>query len=277
MRELPEVETTRRDLDRDVGGRKVKSVEVLSMKAVPRLRTKKALGQLLDGRKFNGVSRKGLYLLFDIGEGDILVADMGSSAHIRRQATKEAMPDGTLLAITFTQGGQLRWVDAGETGEMFCTTTELLNEDLPQLGTLGFDPVDQPISWRTFGQMVLSRSEKLKALLTDPTFMVGIGAVYSDEILHEALLRGDRPGDQLTIQEIRRLYRATVETMHAALKYRGVSLGEYPWFDTNGESGGYLEYLEVYERAGLPSRNGRGRVAKTRVANQTHFYADYQV
>ena len=39
----------------------------------------------------------------------------------------------------------------------------------------------------------------------------------------------------------------------------------------------WVEFLEVYERAGLRSRNGRGEVQKVRVGGQTHYYCDYQV
>jgi formamidopyrimidine-DNA glycosylase len=53
---------------------------------------------------------------------------------------------------------------------------------------------------------------KLKAFLMDQTFLVGIGDIYSDEILFHAGLRYDRDPSSLTTQEIRRLYRSLVET-----------------------------------------------------------------
>ena len=68
--------------------------------------------------------------------------------------------------------------------------------------------------------------------------------IYSDEILHAALLRHDRVANQLITQEIRRLYRSIVETIHNAVKHRGVSLDQIS--DVFGEPGGYDEYLEVY-------------------------------
>jgi N-acetylmuramic acid 6-phosphate etherase len=59
----------------------------------------------------------------------------------------------------------------------------------------------------------------------DPTFLVGIGPMYSDEILFHSGLRYDRVPSALTTQEIRRLYRAVVETVHEAIKYGGTTLG----------------------------------------------------
>ena len=49
--ELPEVETLRRDLEREVVGKKVKSVELTSMAMAPRYRTRKAFTGALEGRK----------------------------------------------------------------------------------------------------------------------------------------------------------------------------------------------------------------------------------
>ena len=41
----------------------------------------------------------------------------------------------------------------------------------------------------------------------DPTFLVGVGPIYSDEVLFESGLRSDRAPQSLSTQEIRRLYR----------------------------------------------------------------------
>src|SRR5262249_10594124 len=57
--ELPEIEVLRRDLERDIVGRKIKSVEVDGLKPIRRHRTKKAFIGALDGHKITGVERHG--------------------------------------------------------------------------------------------------------------------------------------------------------------------------------------------------------------------------
>ena len=116
---------------------------------------------------------------------------------------------------------------------------------------------------------------KLSKLLMDAWFIIGLGPVYAYEILHAALLRDDRIASRLITQEIRRLYRAIVETVHNAVKHRGVSIGGV--CDIFGQPGGYDEYLEVFGRAGERSRNGRGNVLTARAGGSTHYYCDYQV
>ena len=278
MPELPEVETIRRDLDKDIGGRKIKDVEAPGPMALfEGFSTRKAVANRLVGRKIAGVSRRGLVLIFDIGDDELMTIDLGSSARLRRHANKDAVESDTVLVIGFTQGGQLRLISPDKSGAQMQVISA---DDLDEIvgSPAGFDPVDEPIPWTVFGQRLRARvDQRLRTLLMDDTFVVGIGMVYADEILHSALLRYDRRADSITIQEIRRLYRAIVETMHNAVKHRGTTLSDGVFVDVFGVPGGYTDYLEVYERAGLRSRNGRGEVQKLRTSGHTHFYCDYQV
>ena len=276
MAELPEIEIARRDLDKDVGGRKIKSVDVPGAKrVVDTAATKKAFGAALEGRKIAAVRRVGLLLVFDIGEDEVMVASLGSGGSFRRATPKVDVDGDTQVIITFTQGGQLRLLDSAGEAELRIIAAEELAEQFPEVASLGFDPVDEPMSWTVFGQRLVQQDRTLKQLLMDPTFVVGLGPVYSDEILHAALLRHDRVANRLITQEIRRLYRAIVETVHNAVKHRGVSFDGAT--DVFGEPGGYNEYLEVYGRAGERSRNGRGDVLSVKVSGVVHYYSDYQV
>lgn len=276
MLELPELETARRDLDREIGGLKIKEVDVLGPKRlIPGQANKNGLTKSLSGRKISSVKRVGMLICLDVGSGESLVINLGPGGTLRRAVNKDQKEPDTQLIITFTQKGQLRLLD----GEKSATVNLVQNEEIdlafPEVAELGFDPVDEPISWTDFGRRLLECNTKLRPLLMDQTFVVGLGPIYSDEILHAALLRHDRVANQLITQEIRRLYRSIVETIHNAVKHRGVSLDQIS--DVFGEPGGYDEYLEVYGRGGERSRNGRGDVLTARVGGTTHYYCDYQV
>ena len=221
MFELPEVETVRRELDRDLVGKKVKTVEAASMAVLKRYKNRKAFTGQLDDMKITGVGRRGLHLLIVLDGDSTLVVDLGSSGSLRRNANKDKVEDSTEVVITFTQHGQLRLVDPDGTAEMFVVDTGALADEIPELEDHGLDPVDEPVSWTEFGRALLQRNVKLKTLLLDDTFVVGIGNLYADEILYEAGLRFDRLSNSLSSQEIRRLHRALVGTLHDAIKYRG--------------------------------------------------------
>jgi formamidopyrimidine-DNA glycosylase len=184
---------------------------------------------------------------------------------------KDVAPKHTHVVFTFTQGGQLRFVDPRTFGEMFVTTPDELEEQVPELAHLGFDPVDDVMSWTRFGEMLMARKTKLKALLMDQKFVAGIGNIYSDEILWTAGLRYDRSSDKLTSQEVRRLYRAIVETLQDAIKHRGSSLADEQYRDLYGETGDYQSQHKVYDREGQACRRCRSTIVRVKVNGRSSF------
>ncbi len=182
------------------------------------------------------------------------------------------------MVITFTQGGQLRFVDPRHTGEMWVLTPEQVAEGVDEIELLGYDVVDQPVPWADFAKLVLQRSMKLKALLTDEDLLAGIGNVYSDEILYDAGLRYDRMTDTLSVQEVRRLYRSVVEILHDAIKHGGTTLSDDGWHDLHGEAGGYQRVPQGVRprRRAVPALPRHGRPRPSSAARNTYFCAECQ-
>ncbi len=273
MPELPELELLRRDLERDLVGRKIKAVEV-PVAGVVKFPTKKALIAALPGTKVTEVRRRGTLVTVGLEGTHHLVFSLGERSRLRRVQAKEAAATGTALVVTFTQGGQLRLVDPKKQATAEYVTDEELLERHPELSQLGLDAADEPISWTTFGENLLRRDGKLKSVLMDPGFLVGIGPIYSDEILFEAGLRYDRRTTGLSAQEIRRLYRAVVEIVHEAIKYGGTSLGDDGWVGPSGAPGEYQDHLAVYKRDGEMSPRARGPIVKARYGSGYTYYCE---
>ena len=82
MPELPEVETLRQDLAREVVGRKIKSVSVANGRSVRRHPSAKAFRALLEGHTIKSVGRLGKYLLLTLESGDTLVVHLGMSGQL---------------------------------------------------------------------------------------------------------------------------------------------------------------------------------------------------
>ena len=275
MPELPEVEVIRRDLEKEVVGKKVKAVDVNGMRTIRRYRQRKQFTSALIGKKFTGVERRGKYLLVKLDGGEVLVIHLGMSGQLRRApGTKEPLAKHTHVVITFSQGGQLRFIDPRTFGEMFVTTVEGI-QDVDELAHLGMDPLETAISWDYFGDLVAQRHAKLKPALMDQKFIAGIGNIYSDEILHHAGLRWDRMSDELTPEEVRRLYRAVVEVLQDGVKYRGSSLADEQYVDLHGRKGSYQEHHQVYAREGQACLRCRRSIVREKVGSRSTFYCPY--
>jgi formamidopyrimidine-DNA glycosylase len=120
--------------------------------------------------------------------------------------------------------------------------------------------------------MVLSRRQPLKALLTDQRVIAGLGNIYSDEVLHAAGLRYDRLSNTLTVQEVRRLFRAILEVVHEAVAARGSSLADEQYVDLHGKPGSFQEHHQVYGREGKACLRCRATIVRTKWAGRSTFY-----
>lgn len=269
MPELPEVEVIRRDLEKEIVGRRIKDAEIRpgtnAMKVVPRHGRRKEFSDLLVGAKIERIDRRGRRLFLDLDTDDALVIALGSAGRLVKTSTSEEIAPHTHVVIEFTIGGQLRYVDSKLTGEVFVMPRSELDKD-KDAGRLGssIDPLDngQPITWHQFSSLLEEGKTGLKKLLTDEAFVVGLGNMYSDEILFSAGIRYDRQSDKLSSQDVRRLYRALVETLQEAVKARGTSWGDDGFTDLSGTPGEYQLELKVYERDGEPCRRCRSEIVK---------------
>lgn len=275
--ELPEIETLRRDLERDLVSRKIKAAEAVVLKSMPRHKTRKSFEENLVGSKIMSAERVGLLLVLRLDNEHVLVISLGENGRLLRTATKTKHSDDTVAVITFTQGGDLRILDEEATSAIHVVSEDELAEVLPAPEEIGLDLHEQPVSWIEFGQMVMARRMPLKILLTDPSIFVGIGDIYSNEILFDAGLRHDRLCNQLSTQEIRRLYRSVVGILHDAIKYGGTSLEDRPFVDLTGKAGEYTEHLSVYGRAGELSPRSRVPIQKTSFKHQVVYFCNTQV
>ena len=276
MAELPEIEIAKRDLDKEITGRRFKMVDVPgTKKTLPAMRSKQQFADLLVGKKIESVARDGTLLLFDLGDDEVMVVHLGATGSFRRATARTPEIEHTKVVLGFTAGGQLRVLDSGSEVTMRVIAKSRYLKLYPEQDDLGFDPVDMPMPWTDFAFMLKGRSNNIRDLLMDMSFVVGLGPMYADEVLHAARLGHQRMARELNTQEIRRLYRAIVETIHNSIKYRGASFDGY--LDVFGNAGGFDSYLEVYGRGGERCRNGRGDVLTTVIRGVTHHYCDYQV
>lgn len=273
--ELPEVEVMRRDLEKDVVGRRIKTAEVKSsrnaMRVIRRHGKRKDFTSRLEGRKLTKVERRGKYLLLHLDSGDALVTHFGMSGQFQRGNGRVVIEPHTHVVLTFQQGGDLRFIDPRTFGEMFVTSADELGK-VKELQHIAIDPLDQVFTWPTFQYLLAQRGAKMKQLLMDQKFISGLGNIYSDEVLFAAGLRYDRLSDTLSSQEVRRLYRAIQETVQDAIKMRGTTLDDEAYVDLFGKPGEFQGELKVYGREGEPCRRCRTPIQTVKVSQRTSYF-----
>ena len=149
----------RRDLEREIVGKKIKAVEVDGMRCDRRHHNRKQFANRLVGQEDHRPS-----------SGAASTSGAGSTARgardpprdvgqlLRAKGTRETTAKHTHVVITFTQGGQLRFIDPRTFGEMFVTELDGVEKQVPELSHLGIDPLEDAMSWDNFGRLLAERS-----------------------------------------------------------------------------------------------------------------------
>jgi formamidopyrimidine-DNA glycosylase len=273
--ELPEVEVMRRDLEKEVVGRRIKEANVRphrnAMRVIRRHARRKEFADRLASRKVTKVERKGKYLLLYLEGGDVLVVHFGMSGQFVRGTKRQALPQHTHVVIDFMQGGTLRYIDPRTFGELFVTSVDDLGK-VRELDHIAIDPLEDTFTWQQFSYELGRRAAKLKSLLMDQKFISGLGNIYSDEVLFAAGLRYDRMSDALSSQEVRRLYRAMREVVQDAIRYRGTTLGDEAYVDLFGRPGEFQNELKVYGRKGQACRRCRTPIDTVKLGNRNSYF-----
>jgi formamidopyrimidine-DNA glycosylase len=255
----------RRDLEREVLGRRVKEATVRPgrhcMKIVPRHGRRKEFSDLLLGTKIGSVGRVGKVLYMGLDNGHSLLVDLGTSGCLTKTSVTEEMEAHTHVVIGFTIGGQLRIADPKLTANVFVAPHEELEQMVAGPG-FAVDPLAAPLTWRHFSALLSEHHVTLRELLMDDAFICGLGPIYSDEILFASGIRHDRRADDLGAQDVRRLYRGVMETMQDALRARGTDYGEHRFKDLHGAPGRYQIEFKVFERTGEACRRCRHQVVE---------------
>lgn len=272
MPELPEVETIRLDLDREIVGRRIDSVSIDGARTVRRHAPEK-VGRTLEGRTVTGTRRIGKYLLIDLSSraGDVVTF----VAHLRMSGqllwtTDFSIPlvKHTHARIRFDGIEELRFVDPRTFGELWVTTP-----DVPELDHLGPDALKDLTDWKQLRDRFANKRSPLKTVLLNQEVVAGIGNIYADEILWVARLRGDKAANKTSANAFKRIVAATHEVMAAAVDARGSSLRDQQYVDLYGVAGGAQRSHNVHDQMDEPCpRNDGGTIKRLVIGGRSAYY-----
>jgi formamidopyrimidine-DNA glycosylase len=244
MPELPEVETVRRDLEREVVGETIVKAQATGARTVRRYGAR-ALTTGVKGRSIASVRRHGKYLLLDLDNEAVLVVHLRMSGMLLwSPGVPEIELPHTHVRLQFESGAVLRFVDPRTFGEVWVTSS-----DVPELSHVG------PDAWNDLSADVLRtqlerRKSALKIALVNQEVTAGIGNIYADEICWVAKVRPERIASELSKKTVDAVFEATHEVLGAAIESRGSSLADRQYVDLYGELGDAQSGHRVYARAG---------------------------
>ena len=251
MPELPEVETTVRDLRRHLPGLTISGVLFCDWPRLIQTHPPEVLSQLVAGEQILGLDRRAKYVIVELSNGKYLVFHRKMTGNLFWR-TPDAPPDKyTHFVIGFTDDTQLRFTDLRKFGRVYLFLSRAEMDDL--FRKLGPEPLLDSFTEQDFEARLTGRKGLLKPLLLDQSLLVGLGNIYVNEALFVSGLHPQRPAHTLDADERQRLYHAIREVLNKGIANRGTTLSDY--LDGEGMKGRNQEMLFVHERKDQPCVN----------------------
>jgi formamidopyrimidine-DNA glycosylase len=212
--ELPDLQVIAEFLQREVSGAGIAGIDVLKPIVVRNL-TGNDLQARLVGRRIECVSRRGKFLLLSLSSGDWVVINPMLAGRLRYHSSSERVPGKPFLVLRLANGMSLRYSDPVTMGKVYLTSALDAVPGFARQGPEALDPhgADPQLDIRTFAARLRRHPGEIKGILTDQTFVAGIGNAYADEILFCARVYPFRKRPSLDADEVCRIY----ECMHTVL------------------------------------------------------------
>ncbi|MFD1956567.1 DNA-formamidopyrimidine glycosylase [Paenibacillus thailandensis] len=273
MPELPEVETVKRTLNQLVAGKRIRSVTVKLPRIIQRPAEPEAFADALSGRTIREVDRRGKFLRILL-DGLVLVSHLRMEGRYGVYDADEPVEPHTHVIFHFDDNTELRYKDVRQFGTMhlFKPGEEFA---LPPLNKLGIEPLEPEFTLDALRGALGKRTSRIKPLLLNQEYVVGLGNIYVDEALFQAGIHPERTGDSLKKAEWERLYEAIRATLERAVEAGGSSVKSY--VNGQGEMGMFQHQLLVYGRKDEPCPNCGEPIRKLVVGGRgTHICAKCQ-
>ncbi|RAL26823.1 DNA-formamidopyrimidine glycosylase [Thermoflavimicrobium daqui] len=272
MPELPEVETVKRTLKNLVQGKTIRDITV----SLPRIIKHPDINQfrkLLQGTTITDIGRRGKFLKIYMNPW-VLVSHLRMEGKYRVSDQSEPIEKHTHVIFHFTDGTELRYKDVRQFGTMHLFPVGEEEKELP-LKKLGPEPLSDDFQLSWFSETLVKRKTKIKSVLLNQEYLVGLGNIYVDEALYLAGIHPERAASSLSNDEIKRLYEAIRQTLQTAIEAGGSSVRSY--LNGEGEMGMFQLQIQVYGRKNEPCHRCGHPISRIVVAGRgTHLCVQCQ-
>ena len=247
MPELPEVETIRRGLEKEILHKNIIAVKI----NLPRLIKTPSVEQFrerLTGSSIEAVKRRGKYLLCALNTGERMVFHLGMSGLLLYQENDKKIISNinqkhNHISLTYQDGTKMVYNDVRQFGKVWLIGE---NEKLSQLESLGWEPLAEDFLFPKFKEIFQNKKGSIKSLLMDQKNIAGIGNIYASEALFQAKIHPLRKGNSLSAQELNKLYFAIKNTLQKAIVLGGTTMADESYRNLWGNPGNFAREILVY-------------------------------
>lgn len=242
MPELPEVETIKRQLEKEVVGQTIVDVWYDRPKMLKPSAKEFVAGVV--GKRIEGVRRRAKLLIFELEGKKYFVCHLRLSGRLLVRQKNEK-PDDYVHVVLKLRAVELRFAEARLFGYMeYVPSEKALEKILQKFGPEPLKDLDED----RFYSILQKTKKPIKIALMDQEKIAGIGNIYANDALFLAKIHPRTPASGLTREQSDSLLKAIEQVFQEGFKYGGAS--DQWYLQVHGEEGKYQEHFKVYGRAG---------------------------
>jgi formamidopyrimidine-DNA glycosylase len=248
MPELPEVETVKNGLAKQIYGKTIKDVFVGSKKL--RVPFPPKLSETLVDNKIIGLARRSKYILVELSNKKTLVIHLGMSGRILYKEGPYKKPEKhDHFILKFTDGSQIIFNDPRRFGLVTLIENKELNSH-PLFKDLGAEPLEKGFDGKYLKKVFNKKSQPVKQALMDSHNLVGVGNIYASEALFRTKINPVTPAGKISPAKLKELSENIKIVLKAAIRSGGSTLRDYVRSD--GDVGYFQHSFKVYGREKEP-------------------------
>ena len=280
MPELPEVETIRRDLNKELKGRKI--IKLKFYDAPRMLRPDpESLKKAVEGKKIRDFGRRAKLLLMHLSADKVGLDDhettiamhLKLSGQFLLKKSTDLKDRFVRIIIQLDKGDELHFNDLRKFGFMKLIRDKAELDEL--LSEFGPEPLTKEFTLGAFKKIISKSSVKIKTIIMEQKRISGVGNIYADEALWYAKIHPERRADRLADKELKKLYESIIFVIKEGIADRGTSVDQY--IDIYSRQGRHAKNLKVFRLDKEPCPRCGKTIKKIRVGGRgTHFCPNCQ-
>lgn len=266
MPELPEVETIRKQLNKEVAGLSIADIWTDAPKMVqPSLREVLAR---VKGQKITAVERRAKLLIIRLAGKENLVLHLRLSGQLFLHQPNDTRDPFLHIILKLSNGKELHFNDQRKFGYVSLVESDEALEKI----VAGYGPEPfKDLTPENFAAAVKKSGRGIKVLLLDQKTISGVGNIYANEALWLAKVHPEAKASSLSDSQIGELYRAVLKVLEDGLRLGGATISDEKYRNLYGERGNYEQVVRVYQRKGQPCPRCGAKIEYRQVAQRGTF------
>ena len=279
MPELPEVEITKKTLQKYVQDQYITDVKIKNYSL--RYKINKNFRKNVVKKKIKKITRRSKYLIFHLSDKTFFIIHLGMTGRIL------VGKNNTLLDTSFYSSNSsinkhnhlyfffkkyvMIYNDTRRFGFIkFYTEQELLKSS--HLIHLGVEPLSKSLNFRYFKERIKGFKKSIKNTLMDQSFICGLGNIYVNEALFISKISPGRMSFKIKDNEIILLIKSIKKILKKSIVFGGSTIKDF--HNSEGKSGQFQNFFKVYakEGQGCPRSSCNGTIQRSVISSRATFF-----